>query len=221
MLCSNQPQVGKAVRDAVAAGMNRSDIFVTTKIAPAGRDGTGSCTAAATIAAIKADVAALDVGPLDLVLLHFPCSTTAGNQAVWQGLADAKELGLCRSIGVSHFTQAQLDSIISLGKGVPSVNQCALSVGNHDDATIRYCKAKGIMYEAFSALKNVDLKDTRLAVRARTRSQVALLVQSTIPLLSCAPTSAHLCRAWAMVRRQLRLLTEYQQPRSHCASPLN
>ena len=192
MLCSNQPQVGKAVRDAVAAGMNRSDIFVTTKIAPAGRDGTGSCTAAATIAAIKADVAALDVGPLDLVLLHFPCSTTAGNQAVWQGLAHAKELGLCRSIGVSHFTQAQLDSIISLGKGVPSVNQCALSVGNHDDATIRYCKAKGIMYEAFSALKNVDLKDTRLAVRARTRSQVALLVQSTIPLLSCAPTPAHL-----------------------------
>lgn len=165
---SNQPQVGKAVRDAVASGMNRSDIFVTTKISPADRNGTGSCTVAATIAAVKADVAALEVGALDLVLLHFPCSTDAGNQAVWEGLLQAKHLGLTRSIGVSHFTQAQLESIMSLGKGGPAVNQCALSVGNHDDATIRYCKAKGIVYEAFSALKSVDLKDKRLVVRGST-----------------------------------------------------
>jgi 2,5-diketo-D-gluconate reductase A len=177
-VCSNQPQVGNAVRNAVAAGMNRSDIFVTTKIAPAGRDGTGSCTATATVAAIKADVTALDVGPLDLVLLHFPCSTNAGNQAVWQGLVDAKKLGLTRSIGVSHFTHAQLDSIISLGKGVPSVNQCALSIGNHDDATIKYCKAKGITYEGFSVLKNVDLKDKRLAVRAEIRTTVYVLLRA-------------------------------------------
>ena len=165
MTRSNQPQVGKAVRDAVAAGLNRSHIFVTTKINPAGRDGAGSCTAAATLAAVKADAAALDVGVLDLVLLHFPCRTNAGNKAVWQGLAQAKKLGLTRSIGVSHFTQAQLENIISLGMGAPAVNQCALSVGNHDDATIRYCKAKGITYEAFSALKTVNLKDNRLMVR--------------------------------------------------------
>lgn len=164
---SNQPQVGKAVRDAVAAGINRSDIFVTTKIAPAGRDGTGNCTAAATVAAVKADVAALDVGALDLVLLHFPCSTDAGNKAVWEGLSHAKEIGLARSIGVSHFTQAQLNDIISLGKGVPAVNQCQLSIGKHDDDTIKYCKTKGITYEAFSSLKSVDFKDKRLVVRTK------------------------------------------------------
>jgi diketogulonate reductase-like aldo/keto reductase len=161
----NQPQVGAAIRAAVAAGTNRSNIFVTTKINPGGRTGTGSCTAAATLAAVKADVSQLNIGALDLVLLHFPCSTDAGNKAVWEGLAQAKELGLTRAIGVSHFTASSLTAIMSVGKGAPAVNQCALSVGNHDDATIKFCKAKGIVYEAFSALKNVDLKDQRLMVR--------------------------------------------------------
>ena len=95
---------------------------------------------------------------------------------MWEGLAQAKELGLTRAIGVSHFTASSLTAIMSVGKGAPAVNQCALSVGNHDDATIKFCKAKGIVYEAFSALKNVDLKDQRLMVRphAQLSCHVAL-----------------------------------------------
>ena len=89
-------------------------------------------------------MAQLNVGPLDLVLQHFPCSSTAGNQAVWKGLVQAKAQGLTRSIGVSHFTQAMLEGILSLGMGQPAVNQCQLSVGSHDDATIAFCKSKGI-----------------------------------------------------------------------------
>ena len=124
----------------------RSDVFVTTKINPGGRGGASSagCTQANALAQVKADVAQLNVGPLDLVLQHFPCSSTAGNQAVWKGLVQAKAQGLTRSIGVSHFTQAMLEGILSLGMGQPAVNQCQLSVGSHDDATIAFCKSKGI-----------------------------------------------------------------------------
>ena len=143
----NQQYVGAAVRAAVAAGtVARSDVFVTTKINPGGRGGSSSagCTQANALAQVKADVAQLNVGPLDLVLQHFPCSGTAGNQAVWKGLVQAKAQGLTRSIGVSHFTQPMLEGILSLGMGRPAVNQCQLSVGSHDDATIAFCKSKGI-----------------------------------------------------------------------------
>eukprot|EP01052_Picozoa_sp_SAG31_P008089 SAG31_NODE_399_length_16247_cov_19.137540_17_plen_101_part_00 len=66
---ANQPQVGVAMKAAIAAGMvkNRSALFVTTKISP--RD----CTAAAALAAVKTDVQQLGVDYVDLVLLHFPC----------------------------------------------------------------------------------------------------------------------------------------------------
>lgn len=176
----NQPQVGDAIKQAVDAGIvaTRSEVFVTTKINPGGRGGAGVCSAAAALAAVKVDVEQIGVGPLDLVLQHFPCSTDAGNKAVWLGLIQAKAQGLTRAIGVSHFTQAQLESIMSLNKGAPSVNQCEMAVGSHDDATREYCQAHGITYEAYGTLRNVDLTDKTLvkvaAVHKVSAAQVAL-----------------------------------------------
>eukprot|EP01052_Picozoa_sp_SAG31_P008090 SAG31_NODE_399_length_16247_cov_19.137540_18_plen_160_part_00 len=106
---------------------------------------------------------------------HFP---DAENKAVWEGLAEAREQKLARAIGVSHFSIAQLKSIMQLGKGKPAVNQCELSVGEHDDATIKFCQAHGITYESFGALRSVNLKDARLisigAAHNVSTAQVAL-----------------------------------------------
>ena len=37
-----------------------------------------------------------------------------------------------------------------------------MSVGQHDDDTISFCKSNGITYEAYGPLRNVDLKDARI-----------------------------------------------------------
>ena len=99
----------------------------------------------------------LNVTYIDLVLQHFPCGSAAENQAVWKGLIEAKNQGLVRAVGVSHYSVAELESIVSLNIGSPAVNQCNLYVGLHDDATITYCKSKNITYEAYGALRDVDL----------------------------------------------------------------
>jgi diketogulonate reductase-like aldo/keto reductase len=104
----NQPEVGKAID---ASGVARSKVFVTTKINP------HECTAEAALAAVKVDVQQLGVGAVDLVLQHFPCRSAAQNQAVWSGLNQAKEAGLTRAIGVSHYTKKNLQDILSLNKG--------------------------------------------------------------------------------------------------------
>ena len=65
---------------------------------------------------LQDDVQQLGLSQVDLVLQHFPCMTDAENQAVWTGLVEAKAQGLTRAIGVSHFSQSQLESIMSLGK---------------------------------------------------------------------------------------------------------
>jgi aryl-alcohol dehydrogenase-like predicted oxidoreductase len=90
----NQPQVGAAIRAAIANGtVSRHEIFVTTKINPGGRTGTGKCSKEAALAAVKDDMEQLAIGKLDLVLQHFPCASDEGNQEVWRGLVQARDLG--------------------------------------------------------------------------------------------------------------------------------
>ena len=77
---------------------------------------------------------------------------------------------------------------MSLNIGIPAVNFCEMSVGNHDDATIAFCKAKGITYEAWAPLRDVNLTDTRLvaiaAAHGVSSAQVALrwITQQGCPL---------------------------------------
>lgn len=169
----NQASIGAAIQEAIIGGTaSRSSIFVTTKIVP------DECTQEAALAAVQVDLAQLNITQLDLVLHHFPCDSNAENQAVWLGLAQAKALGLTRTIGVSHYNQAQLEAIMSLKKGVPAVNQCELCVGTHDDATIKFCQDNGITYEAFGALRSVNFTNAGLVAIAKAHmvsvAQVAL-----------------------------------------------
>eukprot|EP01050_Picozoa_sp_SAG11_P009118 SAG11_NODE_838_length_6918_cov_3.566945_6_plen_360_part_00 len=157
---ANQQFVGAAIRAAIAWGgadaPNRSSIFVTTKVSP------NDCTSDAALAAVKSDLQQLGLKYVDLVLQHFPCKTDAENQEMWKGLVKAQDQGLTRAIGVSHFSQVQLESIMYLQMVTPSVNQCEMCVGDHDDATIKFCQAHNITYQSFGALRSVDLSDSRL-----------------------------------------------------------
>ena len=38
-----------------------------------------------------------------------------------------------------------------------------MSVGDHDDDTIEFCRAHNITYESYGALRSVDLADPRIA----------------------------------------------------------
>jgi diketogulonate reductase-like aldo/keto reductase len=146
----NQADIAAGLK---AAGVKRSDVFITSKIPP------GSYEKA------KQDIASnlkdLDMDQVDLMLMHYPCdvetthtNSDGGERAgcstsdTWKALTEAKAAGKTRAIGVSHFTQKDLEGLSS----TPSVNQCSYSVEEHDDATIDYCKSKGIVYQSFSPL---------------------------------------------------------------------
>jgi diketogulonate reductase-like aldo/keto reductase len=53
-----------------------------------------------------------------------------------------------------------------------------MSIGSHDDETIKYCESKGISYQAFSPLRRVDLTSKSITAIASSHSvsaaQVAL-----------------------------------------------
>ena len=110
---------------------------------------------------------------------------------------------LTRSIGVSNFNETQLSAILELGLTAPAINQCEMSVGYHDDATIKFCKKNGITYEAYSPLGRggaypgcdpSDQRITRIA-KAHNRSvyQVCLrwIVQQDMCLAVSSTKASH------------------------------
>ena len=138
----------------------------------AGGDGTTQ----SAMQKIKDDLQQLQTSQIDLLLLHFPCEKQEQNKAVWKALQMAHSVDLARAIGVSNFAKADLDAVASLGGQQPALNQCSMSIGSHDDATIKLCKSRNITYEAYSPLRHVDLGDKRIATVAAAHNKSAAVV---------------------------------------------
>ena len=180
-----------------ASGKPRSSFFITSKV-PAGDHMPGSpgipgaCAANpnASLAYVQDTLKQLGVEQLDLVLIHSSCANyappvpdaAASDNALWQGLVQAKAMGLTRAIGVSNFNIAQLQYL----KGAtPAVNQIAIAImpfwGNkygHDDLTLEYCAAHDITPQSYGSLRGCPFNDPRLTAIAKahtvTESQVCM-----------------------------------------------
>ena len=98
----NEREVGMAVHDAVKNGLSREEIFVTTKIYPTQFGNPQK--------AIEESMSRLDLGYIDLLLLHHPGN---GDVAAYRTLEKAVEEGAVRSIGLSNWYIKEL-SILSI-----------------------------------------------------------------------------------------------------------
>lgn len=145
--------------------IERSSIYVTTKI-PTGFGNATDCTADPSVVMryMKENLDELGLDHVDLALLHHPC--TKGSRAnpsgkdepkidgaLWKGLLQAQKAGMVKSIGISNYKAADIQGV-DWGETKPAVNQCHLSIGQHDDETIAYCIKEGITYEAYGTMRS-------------------------------------------------------------------
>ncbi|WP_040155473.1 aldo/keto reductase [Mobilicoccus massiliensis] len=113
----NEYEVGEALR---RSGLPRDEVQIATKVP--GRDhGRGKA-----IASIEASLEVMGLDRLDLVLIHWPNPSQGKYVRTWEGLVEAREQGLVRSIGVSNFTEPLLQEIIDATGVIPAVNQIEL-----------------------------------------------------------------------------------------------
>ena len=148
----NERGVGEAVR---TCGLPRDALFVTTKIPAEVK------TAEEARAYLRESLALLDIGWIDLLLIHAPKPWEelhdpaardyfAENRAVWQVMEEAADAGLVRSIGVSNFTPADCGNILASARIAPVVNQIAVFIGHSQRENIAYCRENGILVSAHS-----------------------------------------------------------------------
>jgi diketogulonate reductase-like aldo/keto reductase len=159
----NERGVGEGVR---ASGVSREQLFVSSKLAAEIKDYDEAG------AAIDESLAKLDIGYIDLMLIHSPQpwadfrggDYAEGNLAAWRALEEAHEAGKLRAIGVSNFLRHDLDNILEHGTVAPHANQVLVHAGNTPSELIAYCQSKGILVQAYSPiahgeiLKNPDVK---------------------------------------------------------------
>ncbi|WP_017934367.1 aldo/keto reductase [Nocardioides sp. Iso805N] len=115
----NEAGVGAAIS---ASGLARDDVYVTTKLNNSFHE------PAKARESLKRSLDELGLDQVDLFLIHWPLPTRYGGDftATWAALIELREAGLTRSIGVSNFQPAHLDTIVQATGVVPVVNQIEL-----------------------------------------------------------------------------------------------
>ena len=109
----NEAGVGAGLR---ASGVGRKDLFITTKL---WNDQHGYDDAHK---AMDESLEKLGLAYVDLYLIHWPVAGSERFLDTWRAMVEMKEDGRARSIGVSNFTQANLERLID-ASGVAALSQ--------------------------------------------------------------------------------------------------
>ena len=134
----NEREVGMAVRDAVKNGLSRNEIFVTTKIYPTQFGDPQK--------AIEESLAKLDLGYVDLLLLHHPGN---GDVAAYHALEKAVEKNFVRSIGLSNWYVKELTEFLPQVDVLPALVQNEIHPYYQDQDVVPFIQDKGIVVQAW------------------------------------------------------------------------
>jgi diketogulonate reductase-like aldo/keto reductase len=143
-LYGNEKSVGKAIRES---GIPREEVFVTTKFWP---------TDLNVEAAFERSFTRLDLGYIDLYLIHFPAVVPGVGGSLrnrtWSALEKLYESKRVRSIGISNYGINQIKEILENCSVRPVVNQIQFNPFSFDGELLEFCISEAIVVEAYSPL---------------------------------------------------------------------
>ena len=156
----NEEGVGQAVR---ASGIPREELFITTKV-PAEIK-----TYEEAVANIEFSLAKLDLGYIDLLLIHAPQPWDKPwqsghryyeeNVAVWKALEEFYKAGKVKSIGISNFFVADMENMLANCEIKPMVNQISYHIGNTQKDAVAFCRKHDILVQGYSPIATGRLLD--------------------------------------------------------------
>lgn len=139
----NEEGVGKGI---VASGIDRGDIFLTTKVwnEDQGFD--------ETLKAMDASLKRLGTDYVDLYLIHWPSAFRGKYIETWKAMIRLREEGKAKSIGVSNFEGSYIDDLIRDTGVTPAINQIQLHPRFQQKAMRDKHAGLGVVTESWSPL---------------------------------------------------------------------
>lgn len=173
----NEAEIGEAISECIDEGIvKRDELWITSKLwnnAHFPQDVEPN---------IRQTLADLRLEYLDLYLMHWPVAIrpdvifpAKGDELLsldeiplidtWKAMAQLKEKGLCRHIGVSNFNIPKMDALVAQGGVKPECNQVESHPLLQQPELLSYCAKNHIAYTAYSPLGSKDrparvVKDT-------------------------------------------------------------
>ncbi|CAH0578181.1 unnamed protein product [Chrysodeixis includens] len=148
-------------------GLDRDDIFITTKLSPADH---GSPDAVKK--AYNQSLHNLGIDYADLYLIHFPKAPKYTNDdkrntelrhSTWSGMVELYDNGLVNSIGVSNFTVDHLTQLMKVNhRVVPTVNQVEWHPFYYQTELLEFCKKNDIVLQAYCSLGGASMNSDEL-----------------------------------------------------------
>ena len=164
----NELEIGNAIKNA---GVDRSDIFLTTKLnnTDHGYD--------QALNAFDDSLKKLGQDYVDLYLIHWPIKE--GRAASWKALEKLYADKRVKAIGVANYNITLLEELKSTANIVPAVNQIEFSPWLFQEDLLAYCKAAGIQVQSYSPItRGLKFSDDRLVLLCnkynRTPAQIVL-----------------------------------------------
>ncbi|MBR6277752.1 MAG: aldo/keto reductase [Bacteroidales bacterium] len=137
---NNEEGVAKGIKEA---GIDRHNVFITTKIAAEIKNFTGAEYS------IEKSLEKLDTDYIDLLLIHapMPWDEIKGrkryfkeNIEVWKAMEKLYKSGRIRALGISNFKKEDIKNILENCTIEPSINQIKIYPGSSNAALLNYMK---------------------------------------------------------------------------------
>ncbi|KAM0737839.1 hypothetical protein ACQRIT_007843 [Beauveria bassiana] len=161
----NEAEVGEGLKEAFAAGVERKDVFIMTKVWATYNTRVQEC--------LDKSLKALGVDYVDMYLIHWPVLMNPnGNDDKFPTLPDGSRdilrdwkhteawpqmeavlaTGKVRGIGVSNYSKKYLEELLASCTVVPAVNQIENHPSLPQQEIVDLCRARGIHVVAYSPL---------------------------------------------------------------------
>lgn len=171
---ANEEACGRAIRRWLKkTGTPREEVYICSKLWDSDHGYE------ATFNALCASLDKFGLDYLDLYLIHSPADDEEKRHESWRALETAQKLGKVRSIGVSNFGAAHIESLIENSTVIPAVNQVEVHPFCQRQALVDLCDKHGIKIEAYSPLaRGNKLEDPTIGAIAqkygKTPAQILL-----------------------------------------------
>ncbi len=184
----NEDEVGQAMQ---ASGVDRSEIFLTTKIWPS--DFAHDRAIEKTHDSLKK----LRTEYVDLLLMHWPSSSVPHGETL-EAMRELQDKGKVRHIGVSNFSPQQVED--AAHHATIFCNQVEYNAGRHQDAILEQAQEMDYLLTAYRPIaRGAILNDATLKEigesHGKSTAQVALrwlIQQEKVCAIPKATSEAHL-----------------------------